>query len=49
MTKNEAMERLTKVFRNVFDDDEIVLTDAGMERAVEMGGAIKALVVRRKS
>lgn len=28
---------------------EIVLTDAGMERAVEMGEAIKALVVRRKS
>ena len=26
MTKEQAMERLTEIFRDVFDDDEIVLT-----------------------
>ena len=35
MTKNEAMERLTKVFRNVFDDAEIVLTDATSAKDIE--------------
>ena len=35
MTKNEAMERLTKVFRNVFDDDDIVLTDATSAKDIE--------------
>ena len=35
MNKNEAMERLTRVFRNVFDDDEIVLTDATSAKDIE--------------
>lgn len=35
MTKEQAMERLTQVFRDVFDDDDIVLTDATSAKDIE--------------
>ncbi len=35
MTKEQAMERLTQVFRDVFDDDDIVLTDTTSAKDIE--------------
>ena len=35
MTKEQAMDRLTKVFQDVFDDDEIVLTDNTSAKDIE--------------
>ena len=35
MTKTEAMEALTPIFREVFDDDSIVLTDETTAADVE--------------
>lgn len=35
MTREEAFERLTKVFREVFDDDSIVLTDSTTSKDIE--------------
>ncbi len=35
MTREEAYERLTKVFRDVFDDDEIVLQDSTTAADIE--------------
>lgn len=35
MTKEQAMARLTKVFQDVFDDDEIVLTDNTSAKDIE--------------
>lgn len=35
MTREEAFERLTSVFREVFDDDEIELNDATTSEDIE--------------
>ncbi len=35
MTREEAFERLTGVFREVFDDDSIVLTDSTTSKDIE--------------
>ncbi len=35
MNKKEAMERLTAIFRDVFDDDEIVLTETTSAKDIE--------------
>ncbi|MCR5718653.1 MAG: acyl carrier protein [Oscillospiraceae bacterium] len=35
MTKEQAMQRLTGVFRDVFDDEEIVLTDNTSAKDIE--------------
>ena len=35
MTKDQAMARLTRVFQDVFDDDEIVLTDNTSAKDIE--------------
>lgn len=35
MTREEAYERLTNVFRDVFDDDEIVLQDSTTAADIE--------------
>lgn len=35
MTKEQAMARLTEVFHDVFDDDEIVLTETTSAKDIE--------------
>lgn len=35
MNKKEAMERLTAIFRDVFDDDAIVLTETTSAKDIE--------------
>ncbi len=35
MTKEQAMARLTEVFHDVFDDDEIVLTETTAAKDIE--------------
>lgn len=35
MTKEQAMARLTEVFHDVFDDDDIVLTDTTSAKDIE--------------
>ncbi|MEG0257603.1 MAG: acyl carrier protein [Christensenella sp.] len=35
MTKEQVMQELTAIFRDVFDDDEIILTDATTAEDIE--------------
>lgn len=35
MTRSEAYERLTRIFRKVFDDDELMIEDATSAKDIE--------------